>query len=301
MPLTPGDAGGKSFSVTLLSAAGALFGATLNATVEIHAAGNVAGSGAPAAAAAVGYTTLTFGPAVTLNDNWYPWNFYGSGTPPADVATQNPDGSLFISGDENNTYGSSVSSAYETSSSSVNWKGTAFGGGAYFEAVASFTGQGDGPYANGGPAFWALDIEHTSNGPYIVNWPGQALTYDDYFEVDFMQYDAGAYAYQTGIGNWYGDHAAGTFGSTSNPVQAVPVPPGSVLVPSGTNSALPLSMVVCGSPRRPVPRVICSSSSTARRWARPSTGTGTILPIPSRRLRWTIPPPCQAWISGTCS
>lgn len=191
----------------------------------------------PAAAAAVGYTQLTYGPAVTLNSNWYPWNFYGSGSAPADVATQNSDGSLFISGDENNSYGSSVSSAYQSSSSSVNWKGTAFGGGAYFEAVASFTGQGNGPYSNGGPAFWALDIEHTSNGPYVVNWPGQASTYDDYFEVDFMEYDTSEYAYQNGIGNWYGDHAAGTFSSTSNPVDAVPGSAGSVLVPSGTNFA----------------------------------------------------------------
>jgi len=52
----------------------------------------------PPQAAAVGYHTLTFGPAVALGTNWYPWEFYGSGSQPAGYATQNADGSLAISG-----------------------------------------------------------------------------------------------------------------------------------------------------------------------------------------------------------
>jgi hypothetical protein len=182
----------------------------------------------------VGYTILTFGPAVTLNSNWYPWNFYGSGASPANVAVQNADGSLLITGNENNNYGSSVATAYQTDTGDL-WRGTAFGGGAYFEAVASFTGQGDGPYANGGPAFWALDIEHTSGGPYVVNWPGQAATFDDYFEVAVMEYDVSEYAYQNGISNWYGDPSVGSVIPTSNPYSAVAGVPGSVLVPAGTD------------------------------------------------------------------
>lgn len=192
----------------------------------------------PGPANAVGYTTRTFGPVVALNGNWFPWNFYSAGAQPPGYAAQNSDGSMFISGLENNNSGATLATAGQTSSGQ-NWVGTAFGGGAYFEATLSFTGQGNGPYSNGGPAFWALDIEHVSQGPYVVNWPGQAPTYDDYFEVDFLEYDVNEFAYQNGIGNWYGDHAAGTFTSTSNPVQQVSRTPGSVLVPSGTNFALP--------------------------------------------------------------
>jgi hypothetical protein len=192
---------------------------------------------APAPARGVGYDTRTFGPSVTLASNWFPWNFYGSGSQPAGYATQNADGSLSVSGLENNDYGASVSTASQTSTGE-HWTGTAFGGGAYFEATLSFTGQGNGPYNNGGPAFWSLDIEHTSQGPYSVAWPGyDAGTYNDFFEVDYMEYDVNEYAYQNGIGNWYGP--PGSNDGTSNPVDEVPGAAGSVKVSTGTNFAAP--------------------------------------------------------------
>jgi hypothetical protein len=197
-------------------------GGTTTTTVTSSGSGSGSGSNAngpvPAAAAAVNYNTLTFGPAVTLGSNWFFSNFYGTGDQPAGAASQNADGTLFISGLENNRSGSTVSTARHVNTR-LNWTGTAFGGGAYFEAVLSFTGQGKGPYLNGGPAFWALDIEHTSQGPYQVSWPGMPKDaagnpYDDFFEVDFMEYDAGPYAFQNGIGNWYGYPPTK---STSNP------------------------------------------------------------------------------------
>jgi hypothetical protein len=192
----------------------------------------------PAAAAAVGYNTRTFGPAVTLNGNWVPWNFYGAGAQPAGAASQNSDGSLFISGLENNTYGATVSTASQTRTAK-GWTGTAFGGGAYFEAVLSFTGQGNGPYKNGGPAFYSLDVEHTSQGPYAVGWPGMpkdssGKIYNDFFEVDIMEYDVKEYSYQNGIGNWYG-YPSSSGHSTSNPHQSVGGSAGSVLVPARTD------------------------------------------------------------------
>ena len=191
----------------------------------------------PAAAAAVGFNTSTFGPAVTLDSNWQPFTFYGSGAQPAGYAKQNADGSLYLSG-TGHTSGTGVATASHTSSGK-NWSGIAFGGGGYFEAVMSFTGQGSGPYNNGGPAFWALDIEHTSQGPYNVSWPNMpndsnGNPYDDFFEVDIMEYDTATYAYQNGIGNWYGYPPTK---STSNPHQEVGGSAGSVLVPSGTNFA----------------------------------------------------------------
>jgi hypothetical protein len=195
-------------------------------------------SSVPVAAAAVGYKTLTFGPAVKLNDNWVPWNFYGAGAQPAGAVSQKSDGSLFISGLESDTYGATVSTASQTKGGK-GWTGKAFGGGAYFEAVISFTGQGNGPYGNGGPAFYALDVEHTSQGPYAVGWPGMPKNsagkiYNDFFEVDFMEYDVKEYSYQNGIGNWYG-YPAATRSGTHNPYQAIGGSDGSVLVPTGTD------------------------------------------------------------------
>jgi hypothetical protein len=245
----------------------------------------------------VGYHTLTFGPAVALGTNWYPWEFYGSGSQPAGYATQNADGSLAISGLENNNSGASVSTAL-VASSAQGWTGTAFGGGFYVEATLSFTGQGNGPYNNGGPAFWALDIEHTSQGsiytnananalpgPGIKSWPNfgrrynAATTYEpsqgvsykgayyinlkastgiapvantitanwapnsmynDFFEVDFMEYDGSEYIYQNGIGNWYGPNTGpGAGSSTSNPYEILRGGVGTVPVPVGTDFSQP--------------------------------------------------------------
>jgi hypothetical protein len=58
-------------------------------------------------------------------------------------------------------------------------------------------------------------------------------TYNDFFEVDFMEYDVKEYSYQNGIGNWYGYPSAGH--GTSNPYEAVGGAAGSVLVPTGTD------------------------------------------------------------------
>jgi hypothetical protein len=180
---------------------------------------------------------VTWGPAITLNGNWKPWSFYGAGAQPAGAATQNADGSVSISGIENNNYGGTIATAGKASNA-TNWSGTAFGGGGYFEAVLEITsGVGNGPYNNGGPAFWSLDIEHTSQGHYAVSWPGKPNNssgdpYNDFFEVDFMQYDVTANSYQNGIGNWYGYPPGG---GTGNPDDEVPGAAGSVIAPSGTD------------------------------------------------------------------
>jgi hypothetical protein len=229
LPTSKPAAGGiPACSVAVASAGG-------TTTTTTSSSGTTTTPSIPEPAAAVGYGTLTFGPNVTLNGNWQPFEFYGTGAQPAGYATQNADGSLFLSG-TGHTSGNGVSTALHTHTGN-KWTGIAFGGGGYFEAVLSFTGQGKGPYLNGGPAFWALDIEHTSQGPYKVSWPGMppdaaGHPYDDYFEVDFMEYDAGTYAFQNGIGNWYGYPPTK---STSNPYEAVGNSAGSVIVSSDTD------------------------------------------------------------------
>jgi hypothetical protein len=192
-------------------------------------------AGVPAAAAAVGYTTQTFGPTVTLGTNWFNWGFYASGPQVPGATSLNSNGSLAISGIENNTYGATVASA-QPANNSVGWTGKAFGGGAYFEATLSFTGQGAGPYHNGGPAFWMLDIEHLSQGPYNIDWPGVPGCIH-FFEVDAMEYDTGnTYGYQNGIATWYGSfNGKCPKGGTYNPNTQLPGVAGGVLVPTGTD------------------------------------------------------------------
>jgi hypothetical protein len=244
--------------------------------------------GVPAPAAAVGYTTLTFNTTTigTTRGTWRVANLEGCSTSPR-AYSQNADGSIGLSGYGNSCSGANLATASQTKTRN-DWEGIAFGGGAYFEAAMSFTGQGNGPYANGGPAFWAEDIEHFSQGPYIVGWPstanpwsattsypvnamasfnnqlwmsnvadnrgnappsgtGHANTwwrlYNNFYEIDFMEYDVNEYSYQNGIGNWWGNSAAdlypGTGGGTHNPYEAVRGATGSVLVPKGTDFSQP--------------------------------------------------------------
>jgi hypothetical protein len=152
----------------------------------------------------------------------------------------NRHGGLLLTGIENNNYGATIATA-QPASNNVGWSGEAFGGGAYFEATLSFAGQGTGPYPNGGPAFWMLDIEHLSQGPYNIDWPRAPQGCIDFFEVDAMEYDAGnTYGYQNGIATWYGSaKGACANGATYNPNTEIPGVAGGVLVPTGTDFSQP--------------------------------------------------------------
>lgn len=155
-------------TATLTTSGTAFFNWTLNHTPV----------GVPPAAAAVGFNTLIFNSTTlgTTAGQWQPWNFYGAGASPFTV-TQNGNGSFTMTGGGNS--GAAVATAACNGGgtpcspgASPGWQGIAFGGGFYAQATLSFTGQTNYSTPNGGPAFWMLDVEHTSQGPYAVNWPG---------------------------------------------------------------------------------------------------------------------------------
>jgi hypothetical protein len=164
----------------------------------------------PAPAAAVGYDTLTFGPQINVGTtaspttsypqltngaNWAPFTFYGTSWKSLGVK-QNADGSVTLDG-SGEAFGNGLSSAVAGNpGANTAWKGIAFGGGAYFEAVMAFTGPA---------SFWANDIE-TMNGVSIGAgphpWPGQAAGYGDWMECDFAEFDS-TNVYGFALHNWY--------------------------------------------------------------------------------------------------
>jgi hypothetical protein len=145
----------------------------------------------PPAAVAAGYTTLTFGPQLVLNNNWYPFNFFSSATP-ANQLIQNSDGSIMIPGaPSGNAYGGGICTCKHNAGAPNLFNGIAFGGGGYFECTMSFLGAGGTQVTGNSPAFWANDIEHMSGG-ISSQWPGQAGGYNHWIEVDIMELDSHA-------------------------------------------------------------------------------------------------------------
>lgn len=140
---------------------------------------------APAIAAAAGYTTETFGPNVTLGNNWEAFPYFGNERLLVQAA-QNSNGSVTID-DSSNNYGAQLSST------------GAFGGGGYFQATMSYP-----PGASGG-TFWANDIQNMlgNNGG---NWA----------EVDIAENDAiTPGSYQIQYHNWYNTNGGQVYGEPS--------------------------------------------------------------------------------------
>ena len=187
----------------------------------------------PAPAAAVGYNTLTFGPDVTLgrtpspvtsypqfinHANWAPFAFFGTSWKAIGVV-QNADKSVSLDG-SGQTYGNGLSTAVPGNpAAGVPWRGTAFGGGGYFEAIMAFTGP---------VSFWANDIE-TMNGASVgagpYKWPGQAPQYGDWMECDMAEFDTtGVYGFA--MHNWYGILGKGATGTSTLGSGSPTHPPG---------------------------------------------------------------------------
>ena len=190
------NAAGKLFHVNLLQVAGgALVAAPASAAVDITAPA----ADIPPAAAAAGYTTQTLGPEVTLGANWYGMNFYGG----SNDASQNSDGTVTLSGK-----GQGVASAMRDKTMPNLWRGMAFGGGAYFEAVFHFA-NADTSKLKQWPAFWGADIENMSQNAVteLTQWSGQPKGFGNWIETDFFEYDRqNLNEYGIQVHNWYGYH-----------------------------------------------------------------------------------------------
>jgi hypothetical protein len=177
----------------------------------------VAHAGAPSpppAAAAAGYRWETFATNAAFNPKtvdtkltyssgyqWYLFNFYGCTPEPALVAL-NTDGSATVSSFGNNE--ATLASAAQISSAPY-FRGTAFGGGAYFEATLAFDAQAVN-ISNGWPAWWTVAVEDI-DGSHGDQWPGQSTGFDNFAEPDIFEYDQGPNyptAYYGSMHEWYG-------------------------------------------------------------------------------------------------
>jgi hypothetical protein len=174
-------------------------------------------SDAPAQAKDVGYSVRTFGPDVVLSAAesssrtrapFFVWDFWGESVPSRSIV-QNSDGSVtLLGGGPANAQIASVSS----SSNKAKFAGTAFGGGAYFEATIKFDGWNLPVFKPvtldaGFPAFWAMAVEHlTGVGD---QWPSEQAGFKNFVEYDFFEYNS-AYSqgvstvYSGSIHDWYG-------------------------------------------------------------------------------------------------
>ncbi|MEO6080246.1 MAG: hypothetical protein ABIQ86_10760 [Steroidobacteraceae bacterium] len=140
-------------------------------------------------AASVGYTVQTFNSTTlgTTSGTWQPWNFYGNSTP-ADRYKQNADGTISLQKGSN--CGASIATAAHKQNT-LAWDGIAFGGGGYFEVTMSITGADVYSYPNCGVSFFMLDVEHTSQGPYPINWPGTEPAWNP--KKKYSAYEVAAY------------------------------------------------------------------------------------------------------------
>jgi hypothetical protein len=189
--------------------------------VTLPATGPV--TSAPPQAASVGYTLLTYGPAVTLGSMW--WGLSGANV------VQNADGSFTDFGGMPNNYNAHISTAIGTTGdSSGTIRGVAFGNGGYFELTFSWanppvvsniddTGNPD----RGWPSFWSTTAEHDFT--YLGDLPNrQNLELDTYEALGPTDQD-----FNCGIIAWWDDSPSDQF-SNNNTGQ-----PGGTRSPAGTD------------------------------------------------------------------
>jgi len=179
----------------------------------------------PPQAAEYGYNYLSYGSNVTLNSNYYLFNFLNK-TPVTGQAAQQSDGSIILSPNgisDGSGYGANICSAYQAGST---WHGKVFGGGMYVEMVANWPAT-TGPSGLPFPAFWMLSIDFLMQN--TLTWPGQASGYIHRIEVDFVQAPLPALP-----GYWAGVDVIDWYGSTG---QSVSQPSNGLVNFAGASSA----------------------------------------------------------------
>jgi hypothetical protein len=172
----------------------------------------------PAEATQHGYTVNTFSSnftaqTVDMNNSrnrgykWYLFDYFSKQADPLGIRL-NSDGTVTLLGDKTGALGALASAVpYRGTNTFV---GTAFGGGAYIEAVFHYDpAQVTAVHANGVrapyPSFWSLPME----GNIILRadqWVGQPAGYVHNVEVDMFEaaYVTKPTAYGSGLHDWYG-------------------------------------------------------------------------------------------------
>lgn len=158
----------------------------------------------PSPARAAGYTLRTFGPFVNYGGNWFDHTFYQPEQGGAVLATQNEDGSAYVTG--LGTYG--ITTAKHTGAGT--WTGVAFGGGMYIEIVCRFTAQATAVSPWASLSMYAIEDLATNSITPANQWPGQAANYGQGIEIDVFEANAnGLTAYGNGAHSWYGPLGVG--------------------------------------------------------------------------------------------
>jgi hypothetical protein len=215
---TPANANAGTYADVLISASDGTASAALTPFSITVATTTAEASAAPSYAAAVGYKTRTFSAnftSATVDTSgaaksgflWYPYALFGRHARPSAVGL-NTDGSVTLTGDTTGPNGEITSAT--PASNSAGFVGTAFGGGAYIEAVFKFNPKDVvAAHSKGWPSFWALAAEGSVVSSAANQWKGQVKGYDhqieyDFFEYDYVPYNVPPNVYSSAIHDWYG-------------------------------------------------------------------------------------------------
>jgi hypothetical protein len=193
--------------------AAALAAVSAMATCLVSAPANAADP-IPTAAANAGYRMETLASdsfsskSVDLNLSygrgfqWYYFNYFGA-TPTSALTTFNADGSVTVASTLPNPgiNGAWLASAGQIAGS-PGYRGTAYGGGGYFEATFAFNSAAVN-LSQGWPMWWSMSLEHMVGRGQ--QWPGQRPSYEHFVEPDFFEYDLGqTKSYGGAVHDWYG-------------------------------------------------------------------------------------------------
>jgi hypothetical protein len=147
-------------------------------------------------------TRLSYAPGY----QWYYFNFFGT-KPSSSLTTFNGDGSLTTA---SATPDPGINGYWLASAGVINgapgYRGTAYGGGAYFEATFEFNSSAVN-LSQGWPMWWSMSLEHMiGKGD---QWAGQRPGYEHFVEPDFFEYDMGqTKSYGGAVHDWYGVYNA---------------------------------------------------------------------------------------------
>jgi len=139
--------------------------------------------------------------------SWYLWGFFGRQAQ-ANRVVLNNDGTITLLGDNTGPNGQIATIA--PAKNNAKFVGSAFGGGAYIEAVLKFDPMDViSSKTKGWPAFWAMSAEHLIEGDQ--QWLGQQKGYAHFIEVDFFEYDLVQKGkplnnYGVNLHDWYGKY-----------------------------------------------------------------------------------------------